>query len=371
MHGDGAGLYLRVASGGSRQWIQRITIDGKRRDLGLGGFPAVSLARARQVAHANRSTVAEGRDPLAEKRRAKLPTFGEAARKVHEANLPRWRNGKHTANWMTTLVRHALPVIGDMPVDRIGREDVLRVLTPIWTAKPETARRVRQRIRAVLRWCQAHGFVEFNMAGEVIDGALPPTSKMKAHFRALPYREVTGLLATVEASRASLSTKLCLRFLILTAARSGEARGATWDEIDLDACEWRIPGERMKAGVAHRVPLSDAALIVLTQACTLRDETGLVFPSPRGKMLSDNTLSKLLRDLDIAAVPHGFRSSFRDWCAETDKPRELAEAALAHTVRGVEGAYFRSDLFERRRRLMSDWARYLSGDGATVVRLRG
>ena len=201
MHGDGAGLYLRVASGGSRQWIQRITIDGKRRDLGLGGFPAVSLARARQVAHANRSTVAEGRDPLAEKRRAKLPTFGEAARKVHEANLPRWRNGKHTANWMTTLVRHALPVIGDMPVDRIGREDVLRVLTPIWTAKPETARRVRQRIRAVLRWCQAHGFVEFNMAGEVIDGALPLTSKMKAHFRALPYREVTGLLATVEASR--------------------------------------------------------------------------------------------------------------------------------------------------------------------------
>ena len=222
--------------------------------------------------------LAEGRDPLAEKRRAKLPTFGEAARKVHEANLPRWRNGKHTANWMTTLVRHALPVIGDMPVDRIGREDVLRVLTPIWTAKPETARRVRQRIRAVLRWCQAHGFVEFNMAGEVIDGALPLTSKMKAHFRALPYREVTGLLATVEASRASLSTKLCLRFLILTAARSGEARGATWDEIDLDACEWRIPGERMKAGVAHRVPLSDAALIVLTQACTLRDETGLVFP---------------------------------------------------------------------------------------------
>ena len=230
-------------------------------------------------------------------------------------------------------------------------------------------------MRATLRWAQAHGYVEHNVAGEGIDGALPAQPAVKEHLRALPYREVATAMETVEASRASLAAKLCLRLTILTAARSGEARGASWAEMDLDAREWRIPGSRMKAGAEHRVPLSDAALAVLEHARQLREGSDLIFPSPvrRGRPLSDMALTNVLRDTGLAerATVHGFRSSFRDWCAETGQPREIAEAALAHTVGGVEGAYFRSDLFDRRRRLMADWARYLSDKTATVVRLHG
>ena len=279
VHHDGRGLYLRVAPGGSKGWMLRATIDGRRRDIGLGGYPAVSLAKARQFADAHRLAVAEGRDPLAEKRRAKMPTFAEAAAKVHEVNLPRWKNGKHTAQWLSTLERYAFPTIGKMPLDRIERRDVLGILTPIWTAKPETARRVRQRIRTILKWAQAHGFVEHNMAGEAIDGALPLMPRVKKHFRALPYAEVPAALVTVDASPASMAAKLCLRFLILTAARSGEARGATWSELDLDNRLWIVPAMRMKGGAEHRVPLSDAALAVLRESAPLRGDDELVFPS--------------------------------------------------------------------------------------------
>ena len=224
---------------------------------------------------------------------------------------------------------------------------------------------------AVLRWCQALGYIESNPAGEGIDGALPSMPKLKAHHRALPYHEVRAALDTVEATGASMAAKLCLRFVVLTAARSGEARGASWGEIDMDARTWTIPGERMKAGAGHRVPLSDAVVDVLEHARMLDNESGLIFPSPmkRGRPLSDMTLTKVLRDTGLAerCTVHGFRSSFRDWCAETGKPREVAEAALAHTVGGVEGAYFRSDLFQRRRVLMDQWAAYLTGESAKVV----
>ena len=276
---------------------------------------------------------------------------------------------------MATLERHAYPVIGDMSVDRIRREDVLRTLTPIWTRRPETARRVRQRMRAVLRWCWAHGYVSENVAGEGIDGALPKMPAVRQHFRALPYSEVATALETVEASRVSKAAKLCLRFLVLTAARSGEARGATWAEVDAEAREWRIPGDRMKRGAEHRVPLSDAALAVLERARRLDDGSGLIFPSALrpGHSLSNMTLTKILRDQGLAGrtTVHGFRSAFRDWCAETGKPREIAEAALAHTVGGVEGAYFRSDLFARRRVLMDQWSAFLTEAQGKVVRLYG
>ena len=377
MHHDGRGLYLRVAPGGSKGWMLRATIDGRRRDIGLGGYPAVSLAKARQFADAHRLAVAEGRDPLAEKRRAKMPTFGEATIKVHEANLPRWKNGKHTDQWINTLRSYAFPVIGNLRLDRITRRDVLAVLTPIWTAKPETARRVRQRIRTILKWAQAHGYVEHNSAGEAIDGALPLMPRVKAHFRALHYAEVPAALVTVDASPASMAAKLCLRFLILTAARSGEARGALWSEIDLDAREWRIPAERMKGGAEHRVPLSDAAVAVLEQARPLSGSEGPIFPSPMkpGQPMSDMTLTKVLRSAGLAqyATVHGFRSSFRDWAAErTNAPHAVMERALAHAVAdAVEAAYARSDLIEKRRVLMQAWADFVAGGGATVVSLNG
>ena len=373
MHGDGGGLYLKVSGTGTRSWIQRVTVAGRRRDLGLGRFPDVGLAQARESAAHNRSLIASGGDPLAEKRRAAIPTFREAAQRTFEANKPRWRNGKHTATWWQSLERHAFPILGDMPVDQIGRDEVLRVLSPIWGVRMETARRVRQRIRSVLKWAMAHGHIDHNVAGETIDGALPPMPKVKNHLRALPYAEVGELIEAVQQSQASLAARWCLEFLILTATRSGEARGALWSEIDLDAATWTIPAERMKAHVEHRVPLSPRALAILNEARAIDDGSRLVFPSPArpGKPMSDMTLTTLLRRLKVAdrATVHGFRSAFRDWASEcTHAPHAVMELSLAHAVgSAVEAAYARSDLFDRRRALMNEWAAYIDGDSGTVV----
>ena len=366
-------LYLRVGYTGSKSWIQRLTINGKRHDIGLGSFKLVTLTEARDMAFENRKAARiHKRDPLAEKHKARIPTFHEATLKTWEALKPRWRNRVHTKNWIQIMTKYAIPVIGSIPIDKLGREDVLKILTPLWTKRPETARRLRQKMRATFRWAQANGFIETNPAGEMIDGGLPNQPLVKQHYRSLPHRDVAGALEKVE--RSGMTTaKLAFRFLVLTAARSGEVRAATWDDFDLENRTWTVPAERMKAQREHRVPLSDAALDVLEQARILADGSGLVFPSSMrpGKSMSDMTLTKLLRDNDLAnrATVHGCRSSFRDWCADTGKPREIAEAALAHVVPGVEGAYFRSDLFERRRLLMEQWATYLTGAGADVVRL--
>ena len=374
-YGDGGTLFLCVAPGGSKSWVQRVTIDGKRRDIGLGGFPVVSLATARKRAFNNRVAIAEGRNPLGEKGKTAIPSFREASKQTFEANRPLWRNEKHAKNWHRSLEKYAFPVIGDLAVNRIDRGDVLSILTPIWTSRAETARRLRQRIRAVLRWCEAHGFVEYNAAGEAIDGALPHIPTAKEHFRALPYQDVTAALETVESSKASMAAKLCFRFLVLTATRSGEARGATWSEIDLNTREWRIPATRMKGGVEHRVPLSEPALEVLERAQVLRDESDLVFPSPtkKGRPLSDMTLTKLLRDVGLAerTTVHGFRSSFRDWASEkTNAAHAVMELALAHAVgSSVEQAYARSDLLAKRGTLMEQWASYLSATPGKVVRI--
>ena len=372
-HGDGDGLHLKISEAGARSWILRVMIAGKRRDIGLGRYPDVGLAQAREAAAKHRSLIAAGADPLAEKRRAAVPTFREAAERTFEANKPRWRNGKHTATWWQSLECHAFPILGDMPVDQIGREDVLRVLSPIWGVRMETARRVRQRIRAILKWSMAHGHIDHNVAGEAIDGALPPMPKVKNHLRALPYAEVGELIEAVQRSQASLAAKWCLEFLILTAARSGEARGARWSEIDLEAAVWSIPPEQMKAHAEHRVPLSSRTLAILEEARAIDDGRDLVFPSPTrpGKPMSDMTLTALLRRLKVAdrATVHGFRSAFRDWTAEcTHAPHAVMELSLAHAVgNAVEAAYARSDLFDRRRALMDQWAAYLAGDSGTIV----
>ena len=368
-------LYLRVTVAGTKQWVQRLAVKGKQTDIGLGGFPLVTLAEARELAFENRRLARRGGDPLAAKRKANMPTFREAAERTHRALRPRWRSDKVAANWMQQLERHAFARLGNLPVDAIGRGELLAVLTPIWTSKPEAARRVRRNIRSTLDWCLGQGFIEANIAGEAISGALPQMPGVRAHLRALDYRQVSAALNTIENSSASLATAACLRFTILTAARNGEARGAQWSEIDLDRREWRIPADRMKTGREHRVPLAEAALAVLESVRLLKDNSGLVFPSPNrpGRPLSDMTLTKVLRDNDLAerATVHGFRSSFRDWCAETGKSRTLAEAALAHTVGGVEGAYFRSDVFERRAVLMRQWAEYVTGTSAKVVSIHG
>ena len=366
-YGDGAGIYLVVRPTGSKAWVQRTVVDGRRRDIGLGGYPTVTLAKARERAAANRASIVDGRNPTADKRKPTTPTFKEAAYAVLEMNRPRWKSEKHGANWIQMLERHAMPILGNMAVDRVDRTHVLSVLVPIWTTRQETARRIRQRLKAIFRWAMAHDYIDRNPAGEAIDGALPAMPLVREHFRALPYEEVGEALKTVGASTASLSSRLCLRFLVLTAARSGEARGATWDEIDLGTREWRIPGSRMKSGREHRVPLSDAALEVLERARALKDNSGLVFPSvlKLGRPLSDMTLTKVLRSVGLAdrATVHGFRTSFKTWAMEqTDTPWAVGEAALAHTLgNSTEQAYARSDLFVRRRALMQQWADYVAG----------
>ena len=365
-YSDGDGLHLFINKRGRKSWVQRTTVDGRRRDIGLGGYPKVSLGQARKRASDNRETIGNGKDPVADKRKPSTPTFREAAHAVHEANKPRWRNGSHTRAWIQTLERHAFPKIGNKPIDTISRTDVLTVLTPIWSARPETARRVRQRMRTIFRWAMANELIETNPAGEAIDGALPSMPKVKAHLRALPYQEVASALKTVNASQTSPASKYCLKFLVLTAARSGEARGATWDEIDLEGATWTIPGSRMKAGMEHRVPLSDQAIDVLMLAQRLEDDSGLCFPSPLrpGRLLSDMTLTNILRKSGLAdrATVHGFRTSFKTWTMEqTDTPWAVGESALAHQLGGsVEQAYARSDLFDRRRTLMQQWADYLT-----------
>lgn len=362
-YGDGGTLHLVVSPRGRKNWVQRITIDGRRHDLGLGGWPVVSLAMARDRAFANRRAVADGRDPLAERHKARMPTFQHAVETVIAIHGEAWKDGGKTASlWRSTLREYANPLIGEKGVDQITTADVMSVLVPIWTRKHETARKVRRRIGTVMKWAVAQGHRQDNPAGEVITAALPKGLSRVRHMPALPHGEVAAAIRAVYRSKAWLGTKLAFEYLVLTAARSGEVRKARWDEIDLAATLWTVPAERMKAQRAHRVPLSRRALEVLRNAQALNANGGLIFPSARRKPLSDMTLSKLLKEQGIPAVPHGFRSSFRDWASEkTNHPREVIEAALAHVVRNqTEAAYARSDLFEKRRDLMQSWAVYVS-----------
>ena len=361
---DEHGLYLRVSPRGAKTWIQRLTIRGKRTDNGIGHYPAMGLAEARAAAFERWKTTKAGGDPREAGSRPPAPTFAEAAEAVIAIHEPSWRNPKSGAQWRASLKTYVYPSLGALPVSEITPGHVMAVLEPLWNEKRETARRVKQRISAICRWAVAQGHRTDDPAGVVIDAALPRNGIQRRHMPALPYEEVAECIAKVRGSaRASESSKLALEFLVLTAARSGEVRKATWDEIDLDGATWTVPAERMKANREHRVPLSKRALEVLAAAAELSDGSGLVFPGLRpGRPLSENTHAKLLRELGFDAVTHGFRSSFRDYAAEqTHTPHAVMEAALAHVVRNkAEAAYARSDLFEKRRSLMENWSQYLA-----------
>lgn len=359
---DGHGLFLRVQPNGQRQWVQRIVVRGKRCEMGLGNPSLVSLSEAREAALANRKLARAGGDPVQAKREASaVLSFEEAARKVHALHRPTWRNPKHAAQFLTTLETYTFPRMGKIRVADVTTGDVLAVLSPIWTEKPETAARVRQRIGTVMKWAVAQGWRQDNPA-ESIAQALPKRDRtLIEHRKALTYSEVANCIRTVQASDAGLSTKLAFEFLVLTATRSGEARGATWGEIN--GTVWTIPADRMKAKRELRVPLSPRAVAILQQAKALGNGQGFVFPGTKeGKALSDMTLSKLVKELGFAADIHGFRTSFRTWAQErTNFPREVAEAALAHTIKDkAEAAYARSDLFEKRRKMMEAWASFIA-----------
>ena len=369
-HGDANGLYLVVKPSGAKSWVLRTVVRGRRCDMGLGGYPLVSLAEAREAAFANRKLARAGGDPLALKRRSDIPVFEEAARTVIEIHKPTWRDGgKSAGQWTSSLRQYAFPRLASKPVDAITTADVMAVLLPIWAEKSVTARRVRQRISAVMKWAVAQGYRGDNPAGDAIASALPRVGNRRRHFRSVHHTEAGDAIRAVWEAQAPLSARLAFEFLVLTATRSGEVRGASWSEFDVDAATWTIPDERMKGGREHRVPLSNRALAILEEARTLDDGSGLAFPAPTGrKPMSGSALSKVLRELGIDAVPHGFRSTFRDWCSESARvPREVAEACLAHVVKGVEGAYARSDLLDRRRKLMDRWAAYLASDAGDKV----
>ncbi len=360
--------------------MQRLVIHGRSRGLGLGSYALVSLAQARRKALANRKLARRGGDPLgANPDSVGVPTFENAAGKVLDIYSQAWRDGSNTAKqWWASMRDHVFPHIGGKTVDEVTTADIMAALLPIWTSKHVTARKVRQRIGTVMRWAIAQGYRQDNPAGDAITAALPKRHTPVEHRPALPHREVAAAVATVRNADAWVGTRLAFEFLVLTAARSAEVRLATWGEMDLVAMVWTVPGRRMKAKREHRVPLYGRAVEVLREAEQLRGagngagDEELVFPTVRGKALDAATLSKLVRNLGIAAVPHGFRSSFRDWASErTDHPREVVEAALAHAVRNqTEAAYARSDLFERRRHLMEDWGEYLEEVRGQVVALR-
>ena len=361
--GDGTGLMLVVQPSGSRSFVQRLMIHGKQRDIGIGSVRWTTLTEARRTARKNQRLARRGGDPLALRAGRHVPTFAEAADKVIAIHAAGWRDGgKSEKQWRASIRDYAMPRLGRMRVDQIGPQDVMTVLLPIWSEKRETARRVRQRIGAVMKWAVAEGHRPDNPAGDAIGAALPKNGVHRAHHRALPHAEVGAALETIRQSQAWPSTRLALEFIALTAARSGEVRAAQWSEIDEAAATWTVPADRMKAGREYRVSLCSRAMAILSEARALSDGApdALVFPSQRGRALSDATLGKLMKDRGIDAVPHGFRSSFRAWCGESGIAREVAEAALAHVVKDkAEAAYARSDLFDRRREVMTRWAEYI------------
>jgi len=380
--GGVAGLYLRP---GSKDGVGKFTLrfvspeTGKRRDMGLGTYPAISIALARKYAFEARELIERAIDPIENRKqeqtstegKAQSLTFEDAALQVYGDIAPGFKNEKHRAQWINTLKTYAFPEIGSRRIDQLTTADFATFLKPIWLSKPETASRVRQRCERVMTWCVAHDIAPTNPVSAV--SALLPKQKRKRdrveHFPSMPWRNLPAFGGVLFGAERLSVGRQALLFLILTAARSGEIRGAKWEEIDVQSRVWTLPAERMKAGVQHRVPLSDQALLLLEKRMPFRGGDGWVFSNTGASALSDMTLTKVLRDQKVEsdvpdrwATAHGFRSSFRDWASENQFARDLAERALAHRVQNeTEAAYHRTDLLERRRAMMQDWGDFVCG----------
>ncbi|NMG32371.1 tyrosine-type recombinase/integrase [Aromatoleum evansii] len=377
--GGVAGLQLQVLPTGARTWVLRVVIGGKRRDMGLGGYPDVTLSGAREKAREARALIEEGKDPIAQRAaarnalieerralevaRALEVTFDECTNRFLASKVAEWKNAKHAKQWAATLHTYASPTIGNMIVRDVAKPHVLKVLEPIWQSKTETASRLRGRIESVLDYAKFCGFRDGDNPAKWrnnLEHALPKPSKVATveHHSALPYSEIGAFMRDLR-KRNGIAAR-ALEFAILTACRSGEVRGATWNEIDLDEGVWRIPAGRMKASKEHWIPLS-AQAVALLKGLPREEGATLVFPAPRGGVLSDMTLGAVLRRMERGDITaHGFRSTFRDWAGETTAyPREVIEHALAHQLKDkAEAAYARGTLIDKRRRLMADWAKH-------------
>lgn len=379
-HSDGGNLFLRVRDSNSRAWVFRYKTAGKVREIGLGPLHTRSLAEARQVAEAMRKAVSAGADPAAvirkEEPQAPGKTFEQCALDMIESKRPGWKNAKHAQQWANTLRDYAFPSIGSKLPAEVSLADVKAILLPMWATKTETAQRVRGRIEAVLDYAAVHDLCDGTRNPArwkgTLDKVLPSPRKVatREHHASAPYSDVPRVMAAL--SEKSHVSAQCLRFTILTGARSGEARGTQWNEIDLDAATWTIPASRMKAARPHRVPLSAPAVEIIKAMKPLRRPgVDLVFPGARDGLLSDVAVNKTLHSIAPDVTVHGFRSSFRVWCEEqTSYPRSVTEAALAHVnADKVEAAYQRSDLFDRRRDLMQAWADFITTGKGKVIKL--
>jgi integrase len=393
--GTVTGLWLHPGKvAGQGKWLLRFVSPEtkKRRDMGLGTYPAVNITEARKHANSARELIRNRIDPIdarkgdavERKQEANALTFEKAARQVHADLKAGWRNPKHAAQWISTLETYAFPKIGSRKVDSLKAKDFAEALQPIWLDKAETASRIKQRCNTVMDWCAAQELIGANPVG-VVTKLLPkqPSSQDRVkHYPAMAWEDVPNFIGgTIRAGKPILS-KIMLEFLILTAARSGEVRAMTWEEVDLDNTIWTVPADRMKAGKEHRVPLSNRAIEILQDQKKADKHKSLVFPSPSGGVPSDMILTKFLRDKEVpssepgrTAVAHGFRSSFRDWASENGFPRDLAGRALAHTISNqTEAAYHRTDLLDQRRGMMDAWANHVCGiEGANdkVVSIKG
>jgi integrase len=392
---DGTVSGLRLHPGkekGQGKWLLRFVSPetNKRREMGFGVYPEVGITEARKAAAATRELIRDGRDPIearkaithARHRDARALTFEKAARKVHEDLQPGWQNPRHAANWITSLEMYVFPHIGNRKVDSLKARDFADALRFIWIDKAETASRVKQRCSTVMDWCAAQELIGANPVG-VVAKLLPKQPSLRErvkHQPAMPWRDVPEFAESLLRTGKPSLSKTMLEFLVLTAARSGEVRAMTWDEVDLDAAVWAVPAERMKTKTAHRVPLSERAAEILQSQKERADHPTLVFPSLRGKVPSDMILTKLLRDHNVessepgrTATAHGYRSSFRDWASENGYARDLAERALAHAISNqAEAAYHRTDLLDQRRGMMESWSRFVCGlpvEGDNVVQI--
>ncbi len=374
-YADGNGLYLVVDPSGARRWVLRTVVHGRRRDIGLGGAKLVGLAEARDLAVQYRKLARDGGDPLSLRRQTRqvVPTFEAAARAVHADNRPTWRNAKHADQWINTLVEYVFPLIGTRPVNQIAAPDLLTVLAPIWLTKPETARRVRQRISTVLDWAKAAGHRTGDNPVAGLAKGLPKQPERSAHHAAIPYSAVPAFIERLRKSDSNETVRLAFEFLILTAARTSEVLGAKLPEIDLAGLIWTVPAERMKGGRTHRVPLAPRAVAILDRARQLNPDSPYIFAGRKPDLpLSNMAFLMAMRRMGVDATAHGFRSAFRDWASErTNFANELCELALAHSIKSkVEAAYRRGDQLEKRRTLMETWAAFTASSSSKVVRLR-
>ena len=372
-YADGNNLYLQIDISGARRWILRLTVGHRRRDMGLGSTMIVSLEEARQLARLYRGIAKSGGDPFLErqKERGFKVTFAYCAQKVHELNKPTWKNEKFALQWYSSLENHVLPKIGKLPISQITSSDILNVLSPIWNTRTDTARKLKQRIRLIIKWARAKGFFQGDDPVELAEQALPRKKRSDNHHKSLSYKDVPDLIVKIKESKISVPTQLAIQFTILSACRTSEVLRASWDEIDMQNLIWTIPAKRMKTGKIHEVPISSGMKDILKDAKDKIGSPDYIFSSDQsGKELSNNTLRLAVQKrLGVDTTIHGMRSSFKDWASETTNfANEVSEMALAHVIPNkTEAAYRRGNLMDKRRHLMQMWSDFINNNQSKVI----